>query len=301
MKYLLSFLLFSFTTTFFAQKTDKSVQKIAKEACNCIRYIDINLKKDEKSIEIANCIKNSNDTYQITKGVRNIVTKDSLKTALKEDAQIYKKIENYLYNHCKALKDIYFTENTLYKFSYSNRKKAKKMYDIGQHYFAKEDYKKAIKYFKKAVKKDPKFAFAWDNLGYSYRKINQFSNAIKCYQKSLALDAKGKMPLMNLAVAYQLNNDLINAKKTYQLFQKNYPNDPEAFYGLGRIYYLEKKLEPALENMIQAYILYIKMKSPYYIDAQKHISLIYNDLKKEHKLAIFNKIAKKYQLNVTTN
>ncbi len=141
--------------------------------------------------------------------------------------------------------------------------------------------------FKKAVKKDKKFAFSCDNLGYSYRKTGKYKEAIENYKKSLELDPKGKMPLMNIAVAYQLDGDNKNTIKAYEKYEELYRNDPEGFYGLGRIYYLEKDYKPELENMIQAYLLYVKMNSPYNIDAQKHILFIYNELKEKGELKLF--------------
>jgi cytochrome c-type biogenesis protein CcmH/NrfG len=39
---------------------------------------------------------------------------------------------------------------------------------------------------KKAVQ-DPEFAFAWDNLGISYRRLNNYDKAIDAYSKSIAI------------------------------------------------------------------------------------------------------------------
>jgi cytochrome c-type biogenesis protein CcmH/NrfG len=37
---------------------------------------------------------------------------------------------------------------------------------------------------------DPEFAFAWDNLGISYRRLNNYDKAIDAYSKSIAIDPK---------------------------------------------------------------------------------------------------------------
>lgn len=305
------------STVAFAQEKEESVKVISDEACDCIAKIDINATKGEKSEEIKSCITTANMLYQMKQSLMGEVSKavdtlNKLEDISKIDTLVikgndkniinvdenYKEIEEFLYDNCSAMKDVYFTDNSEYDNSFSDRKKAIKFYNTGQVAFQKEEYEMAIIMFKKAIKKDKKFAFAWDNLGYSYRKIGNYKEAIESYKKSLELDPKGKMPLMNIAVAYQLGGDNKNAIKSYQKYEELYSDDPEGFYGLGRIYYLEKNYKPALENMIQAYLLYVEMNSPYNIDAQKHISFIYNELKEKGELKTFNDIAKKYNLTV---
>ncbi len=300
-----------------AQEASEKIKEISKKACECISKIDINEEKKIKSKEIKFCISAASTGYQLKESLSKMVSKtqdtlnkiedvskiDSLVIG-KEDINVidsdenYKEVEAYLYDNCSVLNDVYFTDNTEHDNSFSDRKKALRFYEIGQIAFQRQNYKKAISNYKKAVKADRKFAFAWDNLGYSYRKTGDYKKAINCYNKSLSLDPKGKMPLMNIAVAYQLNNDIKNAKKAYETYKGYYANDPEGFYGLGRIYYIEKDYEAALDNMIKAYYLYKEMNSPYNIDAQKHISFMYKELKDANKLDLFNRVAKKHKLNV---
>ena len=320
MKNSILILTFLITSIAFAQEeASQQIKDVSAQACNCITKIDLDATKETKSEEISSCITSANLIIQMKESMMGKIEKtiDTLKKVQdiskidtliieEDDKNIiivdknYKKIEEYLYDNCPALKDIYFTDNQEYDNSYSNRKKAMKFYNSAQIAFQKEDYITAIILFNKAVKKDRKFAFAWDNLGYSYRRTGAYKKAIESYKKSLALDPKGKMPLMNIAVAYELDKDLDNSKKAYETYKKFYNDDPEAFYGLGRIYYLERDYKPALENMIQAYLLYVEMNSPYNIDAQKHISFIYNELKKQGNLDLFNKIAEKYNLKINT-
>jgi tetratricopeptide (TPR) repeat protein len=297
--------------------TTNKVKEVSKEACICINEIDVNLSKKVKSEKIKSCITMANSVYQMNQmmlsGFEKISdTLDKIEDLSKIDSltvgeggkhtivvdEDYELIEEYLYQNCAQMKDIYFTENDASKNSYSDRKKAMKFYDQGQQAFAMQDYSRAIVLFNKAVKKDKKFAFAWDNLGYSYRKVNNFDKAIECYKKSLALDPKGKMPLMNIAVAYQLKNDLPNALKSYENYKKMHNDDPEAYYGMGRILYFQKNYEPALQNMIKAYVLYEEMGSPYSIDAQKHIGFIYAEMKELGQLEAFNRITKENKIEI---
>jgi tetratricopeptide (TPR) repeat protein len=318
MKQAITLFLCLFTALSFAQaeKKEEKIKKISEEACACIAKIDLDKSKKEKSEDIKTCIQSVSMAYQIENSLLGSLEKamETVKsdgvsktdsTAVTTDKNIvinvsenYEEIEEYLYDNCSALKAIYFTDNTESENSKSDKKKALKYYDKGQSAFANQNYVEAVVQFSKAVKKDKKFAFAWDNLGYSYRKLENYKQAIKSYKKSLEIDPKGKMPLMNIAVAYQLDNDLENAIASYKNYRDIYENDPEGFYGLGRIYYFQKDFEPALVNMIKAYRLYTEMKSPYNIDAQKHIGFIYQEMKQLDQLEDFNRITKENNLDV---
>lgn len=312
-------LILCFIITFgYSQKGDKleQIKKISEQACECIAKIDLDKTKKEKSEDIKSCIQAASMDYQIENSLLGSLEKamDSIQKegAIKTDSTViasdktitinvsenYDKIEAYLYDNCKALKPIYFTDNTESENSFSDRKKAMEFYEKGQIAFSSQNYEEAVVEFSKAVKKDKKFAFAWDNLGYSYRKLANYKQAIKCYEKSLALDPKGKMPLMNIAVAHQLNNDLDGAIKAYENYKTYYENDPEGYYGLGQIYYFKKEFEPALVNMINAYKLYTEMKSPYNIDAQKHIGFIFQEMKALDQIEDFKRITKENKLEV---
>lgn len=298
-------------------ETSDNLESISKAACECIYEIDLNESKEIKSEKISDCIKAAISADQLQSKLTELFnkTKDTLDkieditkvdtltldgdvNIVINDKENYDEVEEYLYENCPVMKTIYFTDNKRHKNSFSDRKKAMKFYEEGQTAFANEEYAKAITLFNKAVKIDKNFAFAWDNLGYSYRRLGNYKQAIDCYKKSLALDPKGKMPLMNIAVAYQLDNDLKSSKKAYQHFGELYPDDPEAFYGLGRIYMFEDDYEPALDNMIKAYMLYVEMESPYNIDAQKHIVMIYNSMEENGTIEKFYEIAKKHNLTI---
>jgi hypothetical protein len=79
-----------------------------------------------------------------------------------------------------------------------------------------------------------------------------------------------------------------------------YPDAVEAYYGLGRIYYIyEKDNETALDYFCKAYNLYVKMDSPYRVDAQKMINFIYSDMKKDKSEKKFKDILKKNNIEIS--
>lgn len=78
----------------------------------------------------------------------------------------------------------------------------------------------------------------------------------------------------------------------------NIIQDPEGYYGAGRAYFYDEEYEKGLDNIFQAFLIYKKTNSPYVHDAESNISAFYNDLKEKQKLDIFNKVAKKYNIEI---
>jgi len=271
------------------------VKVISKDACDCIA--EINTENNSKNAAIKSCIAAS--------VVKNLDTEvDAAKNEVSEiqiEASAYKKIEIYLIENCNALKQLSFTESEEFEHSTSQNVLAQLAYDDGMDYMESDDYEMAIQKFKKAIEIDPNFAFSWDNLGVCYRKSNQYEEAIDAYKKSLEINPEGRMPLMNIAVTYNLKKEFEEAIVYYNKFISIYSEDPEGYYGLGLILYTNDRQEEGLDNLIHAYTLYSAQNSPYRADAAKKIGYMFNDLKNNDKLDVFNKVAEKYNLKIQNN
>jgi tetratricopeptide (TPR) repeat protein len=295
MKILNLLLLFTFFIGSSQENNVDQVEIISDEACDCISKIDTDNKTKNEAIK--NCIASSI--------VKNLGAEESKNENDVSDIQLsitaYKKIESYLVENCEGLKQLSFAENKEFKHSSSENVLAQLAYDDGMEYLDQGDYENAIPKFKKAIEIDPKFAFAWDNLGVSFRKTNQYEEAIKAYKKSLQINPKGRLPLINIAVTYNLNKEFDDAIKYYNKFTAIYKDDPEGYYGLGLILYTNNKPEEGLDNLIRAYTIYSDQNSPYRADAAKKIGYMYNDLKSQNKLDVFNKVATKYNLKIESN
>jgi tetratricopeptide (TPR) repeat protein len=295
--------------TAFSQK-DKIDQSILDGSCECIKKIDFDLPKDKKHEEIKSCIGASIMAGQM-KSLMSEMKKDTdslLQAKIDTTApgksytlyadKDYDAIEKTLLAECSYMKTLLMAYNEKSKNSISNKAKAKAFYDEGDKYFVNEKYDLAMVEYNKAVKADPKFAFAWDNLGMCYRKLSRYKEAIECYNKSIEVDPKGQMPLLNKAMAYALMEDYKNAATSYEKLISVYPEDAEGYYGAGRSYFAMQEYEKGLDNIFQAYMIYKKTESPYIHDAESNISAFYGYMKQNNLLETFNKVAKKYNIEI---
>lgn len=295
------------------------IKEMADKACDCAEKISVNLTREETVEEINSCI-----TAQITSNQLMSSLKGLIEEAAKEietdstavvtdtitDEQIkninisinseenFEEIQAYMFANCPAVKTLMASNNIESKHSMSKNKKALEFYYEGLDYYEKGKYDMAIVSYNKAVKKDPKFAFAWDNLGLSYRQMGNYKEAVKCYKKSLEIDPTGVTPLQNMAVAYTFMEDFKQAGETYEKYIKLYPNDPEGYYGAGRAYYMGGNHEQGVDNMFKAFKIYSETKSPYISDAQQMLAFFYQDLEQKGKLDIFMQAAKNNNINI---
>lgn len=291
---------------------DDDIKFIGDEACECTKEISTEQVRDSIVSQINSCISSSIMANQMksllgslgesTKDEANTETdsitgKKSITYTIVTDKN-FDEIQGYMLENCPTIKYLMSVHEIKGKNSMSKNKKALGYYEEGLAYSAQENYDMAIVSYNKAVKKDPDFAFAWDNLGMSYRRRGNYNEAIKCYKKSLEIDPQGKMPLQNMAVAYGLLEDYKQSATAYEKYIKLYPNDPEGYFGAGRINYLAGNYEKGVDNLFKAYKLYGETQSPYIRDAQQLLASFYNDLKEKGKLDIFTEAAKNNNIQI---
>ncbi|MGO4912082.1 tetratricopeptide repeat protein [Leeuwenhoekiella sp. W20_SRS_FM14] len=304
----------------FAQEEGGSQQDIllsqlSKNACECIDAISTYDKhRAEVALEINKCLDELAGAYQMGSKFQNInpdkdavVSEDGkqkidivINTNKESDEykDYYYTVERYMMQNCMALKETITSNDKQSDKSLSENRKAYMYYVDGVDASENEEFAKAAAYFEKAVKEDPDFAFAWDNLGLMYRKLNKFDEAIAAYESSIQVDPYGLMPLQNIAIVYQYKEDYANALKSYERLAAIDASNPEVFYGIGTIYALKlNENEKGLEAMCKAYKRYIELKSPYRADAEKVMRIIYAEMKEAGNEAQFNQILEANDIN----
>jgi tetratricopeptide (TPR) repeat protein len=298
-------------------ENNKLLVELSENACKCIDSILVENKSvEDVSKEIHRCINEQVGAYQV--GVKMMNIADLVEVAKEDDgkkeinieinmdvnSQEYQKyyfeLERYLMENCVSMKEKVASNNKVSEKSMTKNPRAKELYSQGIIAVEKENYKKAIEYFEAAVKIDPEFAFAWDNLGLSYRRLNNYDKAIYAYEKSLKIDPNGTMPLQNIAIVYQYKQEFKKAIKAYKKLAEVDKDNPEVYYGIGQIYASNlNDLEKGLDYICKAYNLYVNQKSPYRTDAEKLINMIYVEMKKQGKVDKFKEILNSN--NITPN
>ncbi|MGU3376869.1 tetratricopeptide repeat protein [Chryseobacterium sp. M5A1_1a] len=296
---------------FSQKKSDNSklIQELSDNACKCVDSIAL-FDRNKKDIieDIHQCIdpqanalqlgKLMGDMDELSKNAPKVNGKKQITLNLNTDknSQQYKDsyndIERYLMKNCTSLKKAVNTSESKYD-GLSKNKEAKDFYDKAIIASENNDWKEAIQNYEQAVKIDPKFTYAWDNLGICYRRIGEYDNALNAYKKSLEVDPKGRMSLQNIAITYIYKKEYQKALDAYSDFDKLYPDDAEVYYGIGHIYndYL-KDNEKALDNICKAYKIYTEQKSPYRADAETMLVSIYKKMSDDGKEAKFKEILK---------
>ncbi|MDD4972098.1 MAG: tetratricopeptide repeat protein [Paludibacter sp.] len=295
------------------KKSDTFMKELAENGCKCVDSIStFNKSTEDIGADVSKCIDKQTGAYQLGSKFMDIdlsnknTTQKSITININSDKNskeykgYYYDMERYMMSNCKSLKRIVGANNLENYYSTSKNPEARKLYTKGDKEYEKGKYEKAIEYFKKALLVDSLYAFAWDNIGLCYRKLNNYDEAIYAYNRSLNIDVLGQMPLQNIAVAYTYKKEYDKAISAYERLAELDAKNPEIYYGIGRIYatYLNE-YEKGLENMCKAYNLYDKAKSPYRTDAENVIGFIFLDMKKQGKADRFNEILKENNINPT--
>lgn len=287
-------------------------REFADKACQCIDSIVVfGRKKTEVTDAINVCIDKEVEAYillkqlsaaakltldenQKSQNINIYINNDKESQSYKEG---YYELERVLMKDCESLKEKIGAHDQLRINSMSTNEEALSLYGKGMKAYEAGQFEKSVKLFKEALDIDPKFAFAWDNLGLSYRNLGKFDEALAAYQKSLEVDPYGTMPLQNIAVVYEYKEEYDKAIEAYQRLAEIDADNPEIHYGIGRIYALKNELEKGLHEMCIAYNLYIELNSPYRTDAEKVISYIYGLMVKQGNEELFHQILKEHHIN----
>lgn len=125
-----------------------------------------------------------------------------------------------------------------------NPKYSEAINNLGTVYYAKKDYKKATSYYNKALQLAPQSASIWSNLGTAQFARKKYKEAFEAYQKALSLDAEVFEHRNTYGVLLQERSVEERARFHYYLaraYAKAGMND-------RALQYLRKALEEGLED-----------------------------------------------------
>lgn len=131
-------------------------------------------------------------------------------------------------------------EKIIYDSDYYNK--------IGQEFYCKKEYDKAIEYFYKSITINKNNAQAYNNLAMSYWLKNSPAMAIKYFKKANLVNKNYTQPLVNLASLYEHLGDKKSQAYYLERAIKLNPSDYLAYYLLGNYYRNSGKYPAAIEN-----------------------------------------------------
>ena len=87
-----------------------------------------------------------------------------------------------------------------------DRAKSKEQVEFGIRVAQNGLWNEALYWWQKAVKLDPTYAAAWNNLAIAYEHEGKFDEAKKAYEKALELDPKNLMIRQNYDLFKEIND-----------------------------------------------------------------------------------------------
>jgi Tfp pilus assembly protein PilF len=154
-------------------------------------------------------------------------------------------------------------------FAAADQKKAAKKLNDAERAYAAGNIQRAEKSARDALKEEPKLLQAHALLGDILMNTRRFSGAAESYTAALKADADQKTlsPEQRRAltnqqgVAYGMSGNLARAQEIFEQAIQSDPDDPLFHYNLAATFAEKKQLDPALEQLRQAWKLRSNMPS----------------------------------------
>ncbi len=289
--------------------SEKLKVELAMSACDCIDSISV-LDKSRLAVsaEIGECIKSRTGAYMLGTAINkamfakpdsNNVININVSGDSKDKKQAYFEMERILMDSCTIMQELIAASDKESINSVSDNPKALSFYSDGMDAFKDKQFDKAAKYYKKALAVDENFAFAWDNLGLTYRYLKKYDKALAAYKKSLKISPNGSMSVQNIPIVYEYMKKPEMALESYNKLTRSQPDNAEGYFGKGRILATMGKTTPSLHSICQAYNIYKKTNNPYRADAEKMMAYLHSDIARTKSgEAKFYNILKQYGIKL---
>lgn len=144
-------------------------------------------------------------------------------------------------------------------------------FGLGNCYYSRKEWEKAVGYYKTVSKKIPQVASTWVNLGNAYLELEQLDKAREAFLKAIELKSNYAPNLYNLARFYEK----VDIKKAIEMYQKVLKLDPKytsAHYNLGILYHKGGMFKEAIE----CYNLALET-DPLHLKAWLNLGIVFRD------------------------
>ena len=119
--------------------------------------------------------------------------------------------------------------------------------NLGFYYTKKGDYESAIKSYKNALKLNPYLSDSYYNLGVIFADIGNFKESIKFYKKVIEINPKYFYAYYNLALVYKELDEVNNSLNSFYLALQINPKSSETYNNLGIIFLNQNNVQKAIK------------------------------------------------------
>lgn len=146
--------------------------------------------------------------------------------------------------------------------------------NLGIEYSKKDNFKKAMECYSKALKLNPESPDIYNNLGIIYKKQAKFDRALKCYEKVLKLSPEYPSVYNNLGNIYRTKGMYEKAVKMYVEALVRMPHNSLLYCNLGSLYVDMGMYNKAIEFLVKA-----MHKDTKNVKAYKQLGRVYRKMK----------------------
>jgi tetratricopeptide (TPR) repeat protein len=127
-------------------------------------------------------------------------------------------------------------------------KKARGYFNLGNSYRSHGKLVKAVEHYKIAIELDPDITQFHSNLAVTYEQLGRMDEAIEQYRIAIRLDPEYPPNHINLGQVYKSRGLITEAIEQYEIAAKLTPDNPQIFSHLGVAYYTRGRLDEAIKH-----------------------------------------------------
>ncbi|XP_062547369.1 cell division cycle protein 23 homolog [Armigeres subalbatus] len=124
---------------------------------------------------------------------------------------------------------------------------------VGNYYSIRADHHKAVVYFQRALKLNPRYLSAWTLMGHEFMEMKNTNAAIQSYRQAVEVNRRDFRAWYGLGQAYEILKMPFYSLHYYKAAQQLRPYDSRMLVALGETYEKLEKGENALKCYQKAY------------------------------------------------